>query len=448
MEPFILTIVGITSNLAQIKLIPTLYDLVAESKVGDDFSVIGVGRTPMDHSAFHAFISKTLRMKNRHHTHGIEPAVEQKLLSHLSYLPADLTNPESFSKLKELIKSSPHSKNRMYYLATFPSLYETIFHNLKSVNLTGQKNGWTRLVIEKPIGTDRDSAKALNDLLAEYFVEDQVFRLDHYLGKDTLHDVLDFRFNRSQLDSIITKEFVDHIQVSALEDYGIGLRGPYYDQNGAIKDVGQNHLLQMIALATMNRPSELTASLVTKERVDILKNLVPDPDTLVLGQYEDYHSEPSVAKDSDTETYFAFKTSIDNDRFSGIPIYVRGGKYLTTTSTEVVIVFKNTDKLVYRIGGSNEGITLISGATGDRTDYATKHDGIAPDAYEKLLLDAIAGNQAYFNDATEVDAQWVFTDALIAKKHGMTPVLYERGTWGPKEADELIEHDGRSWFNL
>ena len=175
----------------------------------------------------------------------------------------------------------------------------------------------------------------------------------------------------------------------------------------------------MIALATMNKPTEFTPATVTKERIDILKNLVPDPDTLILGQYQGYHGEQSVAPDSDTETYFAFNTSIENDRFSGVPIYVRGGKYLTTTATEVVIVFKNTDKLVYRIGGANEGITLISGATGDRTEYATGRDGIAPDAYEKLLLDAIEGNQTYFNDASEIDAQWVFTDAIITKKHGM-----------------------------
>jgi glucose-6-phosphate 1-dehydrogenase len=446
MEPFTLTIVGITSNLAQIKIIPTLYDLVAESKVSDDFSVIGVGRTPMDQQSFHAFISKTLRAKNRHHTHGIDPVVEQKLLSHLSYLPADLTNPESFVKLKELIKSSPHSKNRMYYLATFPSLYETIFHNLKSVGLTGQKNGWTRLVIEKPIGTDRDSAKALNDLLAEYFVEDQVFRLDHYLGKETLHDVLDFRFNQSPHESKITHEFVDHIQVSALEDFGIGLRGPYYDQNGAIKDVGQNHLLQMIALATMNKPSEFTNELVTQERVSILKNLVPDPETLVLGQYEGYHQEPSVGETSLTETYFAFKTSIDNDRFSGVPIYVRGGKYLTLTCTEIVIVFKNTDKLIYRIGGAEEGITLVNGTTGEKTTYTPTHGHEAPDAYERLLLDALNGDQTFFNDANEVDAQWVFTDALLTQKHGMQPEIYKRGTWGPKAADNLLSKDGRSWL--
>jgi glucose-6-phosphate 1-dehydrogenase len=446
MQPFTLTIVGITSNLAQIKIIPTLYDLVAESKVGNDFSVIGVGRTPMDQASFHAFISKTLRMKNSHHTHGIDPEIEQKLLSHLTYLPADLTNPASFTKLKELIKSSQHSLNRMYYLATFPSLYESIFRNLKAVGLTGQKNGWTRLVIEKPIGTDRDSARALNDLLAEYFVEDQVFRLDHYLGKETLHDVLDFRFNRSPIESKITKEFVDHIQVSALEDYGIGLRGPYYDQNGAIKDVGQNHLLQMIALATMNKPTEFTNKLVTEERVNILKNLIPDPETLVLGQYEGYNTEPNISENSLTETYFAFKTNIDNDRFTGVPIYVRGGKYLTLTVTEIVIVFKNSDKLTYRIGGQNEGITLINGTTGDKTEYTTKHEHIAPDAYERLLLDAINGDQTFFNDASEIDAQWLFTDTILSQKHGMKPTPYKKGSIGPNEADKLIEKDGRSWL--
>lgn len=444
MEPFILTIVGITSNLAQIKLIPTLYDLVSESKVGDDFSVIGIGRTPMDQPAFRAFISNTLRTKNRHHTHPIDPIVEQKLLSHLSYLSADLTDPTSFTKLKELIKSSPHEKNRMYYLATFPSLYETIFHNLKSVGLTGQKNGWTRLVIEKPIGTDRDSARALNDLLAEYFVEDQVFRLDHYLGKEILHDILSFRFENSLHEAEIVASNIDHIQVTAIEDFGIGLRGPYYDQNGAIKDVGQNHVLQLIALVTMNKPGEFTTKQITKERVNILKNLVPNPDTLVLGQYDDYHSEPSVARDSDTETYFAFKTSIDNDRFSGVPIYVRAGKYVSRNLIEVNIIFKNKNILKYNLSPTEE-ITLITPSS--QTEYLQKtRPGDAPDAYERLLLDAIKGDQTFFNDAEEVDAQWAFTDALISKKHGLQPGIYERGSWGPTEADELMEKDGRSWY--
>lgn len=446
MEPFTLVIVGITSNLAQIKLIPTLYDLVAADKVGLDFSVIGVGRTLMDQSAFANFISKTLRTKNRHHTHEIDPTIEQKLLSHLSYLSADLTDKNSFIELKNLVKASPNSTNRLFYLATFPSLYETIFRNLKAVGLTGQKNGWTRLVIEKPIGTDRDSASALNNLLTEYFIEDQIFRLDHYLGKETLHDILDFRFKRSPFEKVLDSNHVDHIQVTALEDFGIGLRGPYYDQNGAIKDVGQNHLLQMIALATMDKPTQLSNKLVTLERINVLKNLIPEPNSLVLGQYEDYHSEPSVGTESPTETYFAFKTMIDNDRFCGVPIYVRGGKYLRTTATEIIIVFKNTDKLIYRIGPS-EGITFIKGGNGEKTEYATSHENDAPDAYERLLIDAMKGDQTFFNDADEVDAQWIFTDSLIENKHKLIPEIYSRGTWGPETANLLIERDGRHWHN-
>ena len=425
MDDFTLVIFGITSTLAQIKLIPTLYDLVADSQTGSNFSVIGVGRTPMDHSSFHSFIQKVLRTPNRHHTHPIDEKVEQQLLTHLSYLPADLTNQESFASIKKLIKSSPTSTNRLFYLATFPSLYHSIFQNLKSVGLTGQKRGWTRVLIEKPIGTDRDSARSLNTMLSEYFVEDQIFRLDHYLGKETLHAILKFRFEHSELESTINSEHVDHIQITAAEDFGIGQRGSYYDVSGAIKDVGQNHLLQMIALATMEKPNKFTNELITQARVNVLNNLVPNPTSLVLGQYEGYRDEPSVGQDSLTETYFAFKTTLDNDRFMGVPIYVRGGKYLSKTVTEIKIIFKNKNVHTYHIGPEKEN---------------TK------DAYERLILDALRGDQTYFNDAEEVDAQWAFTDTLLAQKHGVQPTIYPRGSWGPCEADELLQKDGRSWI--
>jgi glucose-6-phosphate 1-dehydrogenase len=443
MEPFTLIIFGITSNLAQIKLIPTLYDLVASREFSSDFTVIGVGRTPMDQASFTSFIGQVLRSQNRHHTHAIDSAIERKLLSHLTYLPIDLTSPDSYVHLKTLIKANPHSKNRMIYLATYPSLYNSIFSQLKSVRLTGQKNGWTRVLIEKPIGSDRDSAAQLNEMLAGYFVEDQIFRLDHYLGKETLHDILKFRFENGVLESNIQATHLDHIQVTAAEDFGIGLRGSYYDQNGALKDVGQNHLLQMIALATMAQPREFTNDLVTQERVNILTNLVPEPDTLVLGQYQGYHSEPHVAKDSDTETYFAFRTSIDNDRFMGVPIYVRGGKYLQATSTEVKIVFKNTNVLTYRISAQGG---IILNTPNSSTQFIKPRTGDEPDAYQRLMLDALAGDQTYFNDAAEIDAQWAFTDSLLAQKHGMQPIVYPRGSWGPKEADELIARDGRAWL--
>jgi glucose-6-phosphate 1-dehydrogenase len=371
MDSFTLVIFGITSNLAQIKLIPTLYDLVKGNLLDCDFKIIGVGRKAYSPSEFKKYISTTLRAHNRHHTHPIDEDVESKLLDHLTYLPADLTDLENYQKLASLIDQKSECHNRMFYLATFPSLFESIFTNLKKAGLTDQKNGWARLLIEKPIGTDRDSAAALNDLLTKYFTEDQIFRLDHYLGKETLQNILTFRFSNGILEPLMNAEHIDHIQVTASEDFGIGLRGSYYNQNGAIKDVGQNHLLQMIALSTMDAPSAFTNVSVTGELVKLLHNLVPEPETLVLGQYEGYHAEKDVAESSDTETYFAFRTHIENDRFKNIPIYVRAGKYLARTATEVAIVFKNSPErifshlksgldpniLIYRIQPS-EGIVL------------------------------------------------------------------------------------------
>lgn len=468
MDNFTLVIFGITSNLAQIKLIPTLYDLVAGKELGQNFSIIGVGRTEMDQLAFRAFISKTLRSPNRHHTHSIDENIESVLLTHLSYLSADLTQDSSYLELKSLIETKARP-NLMIYLATFPSLYSSIFDHLKITGLTAEKNNsWTRILIEKPIGTDRSSASAMNTLLAEYFTEDQIFRLDHYLGKETIQNILTFRFGNGFLEPLMDNQHIDHIQVTASEDFGIGLRGSYYDQNGAIKDVGQNHLLQMIALATMDAPSSFSQIAVTAERVKVLRNLIPDPKSLVIGQYAGYKSEKDVSPNSDTETYFSFKTMLNNDRFRGVPIYVRGGKYLTRTATEIAIIFKNSSTrifshlnsggepniLIYRIQ-PNEGIVLKimtkkPGHTQELEEsymqYCYPHQVDLPDAYERLIIDALRGDQTFFNDAAEVDAQWAFTDPLIHAKHGITPTIYEKGTWGPKESEAMMEMGDHCWY--
>ena len=447
MENFTLTIFGITSNLAQIKLIPTLYDLVAGQFLPPDFHVIGVGRTSYDQSQFRSFVSQVLRQPNRHHTHSIDPAIEQQLFTHLTYLSADLTDHASYTELKHLL-STKKTHNRMFYLATFPSLYSSIFTNLKSTGLADEKAGWTRLLIEKPIGTDRDSSLELNNLLTKYFREDQIFRLDHYLGKETLQNILTFRFGNGILEPLMTCQHIDQIQVTAAEDFGIGNRGSYYDTNGAIKDVGQNHLLQMIALATMDKPTSMDNLAITKERVKLLRSLKPNPDSLVIGQYDGYHKEKDIAKDSDTETYFSFTTEIDNDRFRHVPIYVRGGKYLARTATEVAFIFKDSPNvLIYRIQ-PNEGIVLKiktkkPGHTVELEDsymqFCYPHDKDLPDAYEKLIIDALRGDQTFFNDADEVDAQWAFTDPLIAAKHYLTPTVYAKGTWGPSDDISWLE---------
>ena len=465
MDSFTLVIFGFTSNLAQIKLIPTLYDLVAGTYLqGTTFRIVGIGRTPMDTTELDAFVHRVLHTPNRHHTHPIDPAIERDLMSRLSYLSADLTDTDSYRRLHTHLEDMPG--NRMYYLATFPSLYEQIFLMLKQHDLLRESRGWVRLMIEKPIGTDRDSARALNQILTTYLREDQIFRLDHYLGKETLQNILTFRFGNGILEPLMNPSYIDHIQVTATEDFGIGARGSYYDQNGALKDVGQNHLLQMIALATMDVPDSYTTEAIMAKRIAAIQSLVPEGETLVTGQYEGYLREKDVAPDSTKETYFAFRTHLNDTECAGIPIYVRGGKMLKQTATEIALVFKESASrrlgdfpggklpniLIYRIQPS-EGIVLkmITKVPGHDFElqesymqYCYPHAHDLPDAYERLIIDAIKGEQMFFNDASEVDAQWDFTDQLIP--YMGVPHLYDPGSWGPAAADAMIAADGRAWL--
>lgn len=466
MDPFTLIIFGFTSNLSQIKLIPTLYDLVAGSYLrGTDFRIVGVGRTPMDAKQLAQFVSRVLHTPNRHHTHPINPQIERELLGKIGYLATDLTNPNSYAQLSQLLQSKPH--NHMFYLATFPSLYGSIFTYLQSHKLLNEKDGWVRLLIEKPIGTDRDSASTLNQLLTKHLREEQIFRLDHYLGKETLQNILTFRFGNGILEPLMSPEYIDHIQVTATEDFGIGDRGSYYDQNGALKDVGQNHLLQMIALAIMDPPATFSSSDIMISRIAAIRSLTPLPDSLVIGQYQGYIEEKDVSPTSTHETYFAFKTFATQTQFANVPIYVRGGKMLARTATEISIVFKPSTSrrlgavaggsipniLIYRIQPS-EGIVLkmMTKVPGHNLElqesymqYCYPHTVDLPDAYERLIIDTLKGDQTFFNDAAEVDAQWAFTDALIPALNHF-PLIYPRGSWGPKAADELIVQDGRAWL--
>lgn len=439
---------------------------MAGSHLPKDTRIIGIGRTPMDETSFASYIDRILHTPNRHHTHEINSQIQSKLLSLLSYLPLDLTQDQSFLKLKQVL--GQNDSDLLYYLATFPSLYGSIFNSLKKHDLISEsKQNWVRLIIEKPIGTDRSSAAELNSLLTSHFSEDQIFRLDHYLGKETMQNILSFRFGNGLLEPLLSTEFVDHIQVTATEDFGINGRGSYYDQNGAIRDVGQNHLLQMIALATMDAPKSFTTADLMAKRIEAISALTPLPDSLVTGQYEGYLKEKDVSPLSLKETYFAFKTYLTKTKLASVPIYVRGGKMLSRTATEISFVFKDSvsRRLAHIPGGNipnvlifriqpNEGIVLkmMTKKPGHELlleesymQYCYPHDADLPDAYERLLVDAIRGDQTFFNDAAEVDAQWAFTDALLGSL-SRPPLLYAPGSWGPPEADKLLKADNRTWL--
>lgn len=462
---YTLVIFGITSNLAQKYLIPTLYDMQEKGILPKGMKVIGIARTPMPDLELKKYIHSVLHMDNLHHKHEIKEKVFSELVQRFKYVSGDITDRNLYSKLNLILRTN----NKIYYLATYPELYSEIFDSLKKSKLNKQTDGWTRIMVEKPFGHNLSSANLLNKLLLKYFREDQIFRLDHYLGKETLQNILTFRFGNDIFEPLINKDYIDHIQISVLEDYGIGKRGGYYELVGALKDVGQNHLLQMLAFATMDAPQEFTNEAVTNERVKILKNLKPLLKDIVFGQYEGYRSESAVSPNSQTETFFALKTFINNNRFDQVPIYLRAGKKLKTSVTEVSIVFKNPvnrlfkntasgdepNVLIYRIQ-PNEGIvvkilTKIPGhqirLQPEYMQYCYKVDPHAhyfPDPYERLLIDTIRGDQTFFNDADEVEAQWTFIDPLASIRG--KPHIYKPGSWGPKEADELIEKDGRAWL--
>lgn len=467
MESFTLVIFGITSNLAQIKLIPALYDITEKGLLPKTTKIIGIARSPKSKAEFRSYIRSTLTPENRHHKHPIKADIFQKLCSMMEYLPGQADDSKLYQALKQQLKSP--KQNVMFYLATYPELYQVIFASLHKNHLNRQKNGWVRIMIEKPIGTDLQSAKRLNQLLFKYFTEDQIYRLDHYLGKETLQNILTFRFGNGLFEPLMNKDYIDHIQVTALEDFGIGKRGGYYDTVGSLRDVGQNHLLQMLTFATMDAPATFSNEDITKQRLKILESLKPLSNHVVFGQYQGYINEPNVNPKSITDTFFALKTSIKNDRLKNVPIYIRAGKKLAQSVTEVAIVFKNPIKelfkhlesgnepnvLIYRIQ-PNEGIVLqiLTKRPGHKLDLepnymqfcypTTTHPHYLPDAYERLICDAIRGDQTFFCDSEEVEAAWAFVDDYISKRG--EPIIYKPGSWGPKEADKLTQKDARSWL--
>jgi glucose-6-phosphate 1-dehydrogenase len=375
--------------------------------------------------------------------------------------------------------------NRLFYLATPPAAYDSIIKAIGGHRLRGE-TGWARIVIEKPFGHDRESARELNEAVHTVFREDEVFRIDHYLGKETVQNILVMRFANGIFEPLWNRQYVDHVQITVAETIGVEERAGYYEQAGAMRDVVQNHLLQLVALVSMEPPAAFDDKAVRDEKVKILRALRPITGddvakNAVRGQYgrgfiegvpvPAYREERGVAPDSRTETYVALKCWVDNWRWEGTPFYLRTGKRLPKRSTEIAIQFRvaphqlfpreasaglEPNALVLRIQ-PDEGVSLKFGAKvpvqGIRIrsvnmdfDYGASFMVDAPDAYETLILDALRGDATLFTRRDEVDQQWAFVDAIIEKwaREG-APSSYEAGTWGPPEADELIQRDGREW---
>jgi glucose-6-phosphate 1-dehydrogenase len=488
-DPAALVLFGATGDLAHRKVLPALYQLWRTNLLPHEFVVLAVGRREYDDDAFRAEIRTSLEQFSRVLPLD-EPAwrvFEQRIMYHrLDF--ADAAGFDALGARLETVDEEHGTRgNRLYYLATQPSQFAEIVAQLGRVGLDHERHdgGWRRVVIEKPFGHDLDSAKRLNREVGKVFRESQVYRIDHYLGKETVRNLLVFRFGNGIFEPLWNRRYVDHVQITVAESIGIGNRGAFYEETGASRDVLQNHLLQLVSLVAMEPPATFEADALRDEKVKVLRAIASDPKDMVRGQYgpgwvaatrvPGYRQEPDVDPESETETFVAARLTIDDWRWSGVPFYVRTGKRLPKRSTEIAIQYREVphrlfqeasvepdpNLLVIRVQ-PDEGIMLRFGAkvpglgmdirsvTMDFT-YGSAFSVDSPDAYETLILDALQGDASLFTRADEVEEAWSIVDpAIEAWANEAAPDFpnYDAGTWGPPEADDLLARDGRRWRRL
>jgi glucose-6-phosphate 1-dehydrogenase len=484
-DPHVLVIFGATGDLAHRKILPALAQLARHGSLPDAFTVVGIARRQIGDEGFRKLALDAGGSADRW----------ADLVSNFRYIAGDYANLATFDELKSVLDECDAQLgtggNRIYYLATVPSIFATVADGLGTVGLnTPARDGtFTRLVVEKPFGSDLDSAHQLDEDLHRAFTENQIFRIDHYMGKETVLNLLALRFANSIFEPIWNRRFVDHVQITVAESLGTEHRGAFYESAGALRDIVQNHVMQVLAITLMEPPGLMDATGIRDEKIKLLRSVVTRPtdeqqEYVVRGQYvrgridhEDvpgYREEEGVAPDSETETYVAMRLDVDNWRWAGVPIYIRTGKRLPHRATAVSMVFQRPphlpfagklstdlrpDTLTIRIQ-PDEGISLCFGAKVPgpafrvrsvemNFSYAESFSGPPADAYERLILDAIVGDAMLFIRSDEVDQAWRIVEPVLEAFAKGEPhrVQYAAGTWGPNEANRLIEKDGREWLN-
>jgi len=490
-EPCSIVIFGASGDLTARKLIPALYHLFKEKQMPAAFRVIGFARREKTDDSWRSELRAALDQFSR--TQPVNDAVWREFAANLSYCQGDITDAAIYKKLEQMLNSfgNPALRNNLlFYLATSPSQFSEVaeqLHNAKLLSRHGGE-GWQRLVVEKPFGHDHASAHALNNELTRFAHEQQVFRIDHYLGKETVQNILMFRFSNSIFERLWNRESVDHVQITVSEKMGVGGRSSYYEEAGALRDMVQNHLLQVLALVAMEPPVSLEAESIRDEKVKLLKSIRPltGDDVarqVVRGQYfagvvngqaqPGYRQEPKVQPDSNVETYAALKLFVDNWRWSGVPFYLRTGKCLPLGASEVRIQFRPTPHVLFAAACNgrldpnaltlrlqpNEGISMrfngkVPGASVAvrpvrmHFSYDAEFGAYTPEAYERLLLEAIAGDATLFIRRDEVETAWQIVDAIRKGWEGKPLTnreFYAAGTWGPVAAEDLLTQSGHVW---
>ena len=488
--PTTLTIFGATGDLAQRKLLPAIYNLAHEGALPERFNLIGASRRESTDEKFRERARESIEKYSRRPP---DRQVLESLLERLKWVSVPFDQPAGYQQLGETIDALDEAGvpplNRTYYLSTAPEFFPVIVEQLKGAGLHRHSEADVRCVIEKPFGHDLTSARSLQGTVADVFRERQVFRIDHYLGKETVQNLLAFRFANVMFEPVWNREYIDQVQITASEDLGIGTRAEYYDNSGALRDLVQNHMLQLLTLLCMEPPSAFEANKLRDEKVKVLDAITPPtieqvPDMAVRAQYTagvaegqevpGYLEEDRVPSDSTTETYAALRLEVQNWRWAGVPIFLRTGKRLARKVTEIAVQLKPVPHLAFQSQGSvgvqpnqlvltvqpNEGVSLSLGAKipGARMRirpvnmeflYGTAFMSQSPEAYERLILDAMRGDATLFTRNDEVDAQWGIIDPILEAWHqdGEPLPTYTAGSPGPPEADALMTGD-RHWRGL
>lgn len=477
----IMVIFGATGDLTHRKLMPALYYLGMQGKLPEKFDIIAVGRREKTTEIYAQEIKEKIIANIGEKA---DDAAVDDIVSKITYHKQDLNDEKGYGRLKDTIMDMGKESNILYYLAVAPQFFSIIVENLDKAGMAYQKDPWRRIVIEKPFGRDLASAEELNKKITKVFPEGSIYRIDHYLGKEMLQNIITIRFANAVFEPIWNKNFIDNIQISSSEKLGVETRGGYYEQSGILRDMVQNHMLQLLTLTAMEPPQSFSEKHIRDAKLEVLKSIVRCVGSVepVCGQYGEgemdgnkvaaYRDEEKVDPDSKTATFAAIKLSIDNERWDGVPFYIRTGKRMPEKTTEVVIQFKHdTQHAAYKSGDNlkpnlliikihpEEGVEFRFNAKVPRTinDFAqVKMDfcqncqmGMSsPEAYERLLHDALRGDATLFTRWDEVKHSWIFIDKIheMWENEKIDFPNYASGTWGPAAADELLAKDGRIWW--